>query len=383
MPHSSRTILIVDTELEGHHVLWLTMVVEALRELDCRIVMLVHPNQVEVARRMQELAPGLPSAITLIGSTLRKRAGLAQYWKQILAIFEAHRCTDLILNNFDTIASSQFRLACLGFRPPQPLKGRISVIYHRPRPLDAGQRGLGNAWKRLGWRSLGKGNWFRHIWLLDQYLVEELQQQGVHNCSFIPDPCRIAESSSQPPEIAALDASRTYLLQYGVGDERKGSALLLQALQQATDERLHLWIAGKQKTPEVRKLASELVAQGKATLIDRYILDSEERWLFEHCTWVMLPYLSHYGSSNLLSKAAHFEKPVIASDFHLIGKNVVNNRLGLVFKDRNADSLTEVLDQAPGRAADISREALRQFGDRSSLLNFRRAITQVWRESAA
>jgi len=283
MTHSSRTILIVDTELEGHHVLWLTMVAEALRELGCRIVVLVHPNQVEVARRMQELAPGLPSAITLIGSTLRKRAGLAQYWKQILAIFEAHRCTDLILNNFDTIASSQFRLACLGFRPPQPLKGRISVIYHRPRSLDAGQRGLGNAWKRLGWRSLAKENWFRHIWLLDQYLVEELQRQGVHNCSFIPDPCRIAESSSQPPEISALDASRTYLLQYGVGDERKGSVLLLQALQQARDERLHLWIAGKQKNPEVRKLASELVAQGKATILDRYILDSEERWLFEHC----------------------------------------------------------------------------------------------------
>ena len=376
--NEQNTILIVDTQLEGHHVLWLAMVADALLEQNYTIIMLVSSNCDEVTRRLELITPNLTNKIKLIPSNLMKKYSLNEYWSQVLATFNTNKCSQILLNNFDTIASKQCRSALFGINPPRELLGKISLIYHRPRPLDPSQTGFLNLWKRLGWNKLVKYGWFKHIWLLDQHLVSNLLDSGMLNCSFIPDPWRVTVDQQCPREIGQLDGNQVYLLQYGVGDKRKGSELLLNALVKTTNSNLHIWIAGKQKDAEVIKLANKLVDQGRATLLNRYILDEEESWLFAHCNWVTLPYLSHYGSSNLLSKAAYYKKPVIASNFHLLGKNVINNSLGITFLDKNLESLVSVLDGLATDTQIIKSKEVQFFVENYSFASFKKALTQIF-----
>lgn len=370
------TILIVDTQLDGHHVLWLTMVGRTLLEQGFEPVLLVNHNQAEVLRRINLLDDKLSRLVKIVPFAYSKKPSLQKYWQEVITVFQRFNSREVIFNNFDTIASAVFRLSALGIMPPQILKNKVSIIYHRPRPLDSTQSGIGNLWKRRGWQKLLDSGYFKHIWLLDQFLVAEMEQKLPGVCSFIPDPWRISLKSAQPPEISSIQGDKVYLLQYGVGDKRKGSELLLRALLKTTNQRVHVWLAGKQKEPEIISLAAKLV--DRVTVIDRYIQEEEESWLFANCTWVTLPYLSHYGSSNLLSKAAKFGKPVIASDYHLLGKNVINNNLGIVFHDRSVDGLVEVLNNLDNKHEDYSLASLNSFADNYSFYAFKEALGKIF-----
>jgi glycosyltransferase involved in cell wall biosynthesis len=59
---------------------------------------------------------------------------------------------------------------------------------------------------------------------------------------------------------------------------------------------------------------------------------------------VLLPYWSHYGSANLLAGAAAAGRPVLASDFHLVGRLTRENLLGWTFRDRDAGDFARALD---------------------------------------
>ena len=368
------TILVVDTQLDGHHVLWLNMVGAVLLEQGYSVILLVNHNVSEVLRRLDLLDSKFSQLVTVVPTQYPKKIALKRYWNEIVDVFLDYQCQEVIFNNFDTIASKVFRFSVFGIRPPAILRNKMSIIYHRPRPLDQTQGGLGNFWKRLGWRKLVRAGYFKYIWLLDQYLVDEVKKIDGVNCRFIPDPWRISLQISPPAEIHTIDPDQIYLLQYGVGDKRKGSELLLKALLKASNQRVHVWLAGKQKDPEILTLANQLLSRGQLTLLDRYISDEEESWLFSNCTWVTLPYLSHYGSSNLLSKAAKFCKPVIASDFHLIGRNVSTNNLGLVFRDRSVDELAVVLTKLDRQHEQFSVAALHKFADKYSFTCFKAAL---------
>lgn len=371
---SKKTILVVDTQIEGHHVLWLYLVANSLFEFGYNVIMLVNNNVNEVSRRLSILDVAFSNKVTILPSRYDKRQSLSAYWQDLVMVFNHHHCDEVLFNNFDTIASNVFRKATFGLLPPKTLRGKISAIYHRPRPLDPSQRGFSNLWKSYGCNVIIKSGFIKHLWLLDPSVVSRIQEKGTVACSFIPDPWCISAESTQPKEIVSVDRQKIHLLQYGVGDKRKGTLLLLNALSNTRNNQIHIWLAGRQVDHEVLTLAQSLVEKGVLTLIDRYVTESEERWLFENCTWVTLPYLSHYGSSNLLSKAAKFVKPVIASNFHLIGRNVTNYNLGVCFQDQSIDSLTSTLDDLSNIKTEQFAASLDKFADRYSLTNFRNAL---------
>lgn len=371
---SRKTILVVDTQVEGHHILWLYLVANSLYELGYNVIMLVNNDISEVSRRLSLLDVTFSNKVTMLPSRYAKKPPLNAYWQELVISFNKYSCNEILFNNFDTIASNVFRKAAFGLLPPKILRGKISAIYHRPRPLDPSQQGFSNLWKSYGCNVIIKSGFIKHFWLLDPDVVTSVHHKGNISCSFIPDPWYISCKSVQPKEIVNVDRQKIHLLQYGVGDKRKGTLLLLKALSNTRNNQVHVWLAGKQVDDEVLTLAQPLVEKGVLTLIDRYVTEPEERWLFENCTWVTLPYLSHYGSSNLLSKAAKFVKPVIASDFHLIGRNVANYNLGICFQDQSIDSLTSILDNLSNIKIEQFAVSLDKFADKYSLNNFRNAL---------
>lgn len=373
---SREKILVVDTQIVGHHVLWLCMVSKVMLANQQDVVLLVNQNIDEVRKRISQIDSELLSMVSIEGANLSKSTNVKGYFAKIEDVFLRNSCSKIIFNNFDTISSKLFRRAAWGYTPPCNLHGKMFIIYHRPRPLDSSHTSLSEAWKRRGLRKLIEKKVFANILLLDPFLVNDAKQLygSSVNINFIPDPwLGNPEVASCPPELNPDNNIK--ILQYGVGDKRKGTELLLDALEgikQALP--ITLIIAGVQKTAIIKDRIANLQSRHSIVLVDRFISNSEEKYLFQHADYIAIPYLSHYGSSNILSKAVQYAKPVIASDYHLIGKIVNSNKLGVLFSNQDEKSLADVLLNL-GHGCSSYENGIANYRDLCSFQRFHDVLT--------
>ncbi|MBY0245796.1 MAG: glycosyltransferase [Sphingobacteriaceae bacterium] len=374
----SQKILIVDTQLAGHHVLWLCLTAKVMLERGYSVVLVVNQDSIAVQKRIEQIDKRLLSQIEIIASSLNKKTSLKTYFAEINRLFNECGGHKVLFNNFDTMASKLFRCVTFGYKPPIELYGKVSIIYHRPRPLDDTQHSIGESWKRIGLNKLIKSKFFVNIFLLDPFIAAKastLLCQFV-KIKFIPDPWISSLENAICPAEFDLSDCNLKLLQYGVGDKRKGTELLLRAYNSISEPlSLTLIIAGVQKSSEIARLVA--TSTHKVILIDRFISNAEEKYLFECCDVVAIPYLSHYGSSNILSKAAQYKKPVLASNFHLIGRVVDAKNLGLSFKDQSIDDLVTRLKILVNIKPESYVVALTEYSKTCSFAAFADALSTV------
>lgn len=375
---SNKQVLVVDTQIVGHHVLWLTLVAKTFLADGFTVTLLVNHDLAEVKQKILELDTTLLDQVNLIPSDLSKKTGAKQYLATIAQIAREINANEVFFDNFDTIASKLFRNSVFGFKPDNYLKGIVSMVYHRPRPLDKRQRGFGNYLKKLGLKKVIASGLFKQIFLLNPFLVEECNNELLHTkVNYLPDPWLCDKNIAKSP--AEFDyniiTGKKVILQYGVGDARKGTQLLLQALSiTKSSSEIVLCIAGVQKNQELVKLIEQLKSKLNIILINRYIAQSEEDFLFKHADFIAIPYISHYGSSNILSKAAFYTKPVVASDYDLIGKLVNKYELGLTFTNNNAESLAAVIDKIMNLKTLEIEDNLTNYAARCSYSAFQHSI---------
>ena len=96
---------------------------------------------------------------------------------------------------------------------------------------------------------------------------------------------------------------------------------------------------------------AQLVRQNRACLLDRYVTVEEEKMCFAASDAVLLPYLNHFGTSGVLSRAMSAGKPVIVSDEQLLGRLTRERRLGLVFPSGSIPALRDRMNQMAGLSA--------------------------------
>jgi len=94
-----------------------------------------------------------------------------------------------------------------------------------------------------------------------------------------------------------------------------------------------------------------------AIIVDRYILEQELPDYFYSADAVILSYRTDFqGASGVLSAAAQFNVPVIASDVGEIGEAVKNSKLGLTFEAENPESLRDTISAFLGLREEEKRE---------------------------
>jgi glycosyltransferase involved in cell wall biosynthesis len=101
----------------------------------------------------------------------------------------------------------------------------------------------------------------------------------------------------------------------------------------------------------------ELARQNRGCLINRYVSEPEEKSCFAASDVVLLPYLNHFGTSGVLSRAMSAGKPVIVSDEQLLGRLTREQGLGWLFSSGDVDALCERIRQATA----LSPEAIARF----------------------
>ena len=332
-------ILIFEPRVEGHHLSWLRYVTEDLLTAGFKLTLAVDWRP-EAKELIQNNLSTLINKVSVM--SIFNEAGKLHEGSKLNALaycLNKSGAQEVFVNNLDEIASHCLRYASIGIYPPKLLQRRLSGVYFRPRFLLNSTWPPGNAMKAIGFRNLCRRHWFKNIFLMDEYLFTTAKDKYSYpTFHFLPDPWAGDFSHSQKDARKALGIplDRFVLLNYGIGDRRKGLHLTVRAmLESALDSRLFLLCAGKiSKDSELLKGLSQLEKRGMAKVLDRYVSDSEESLCFCASDIVLLPYIKHFGSSGVLSLSAAAGKMVIASDEELVGQQIRKHKLGWLFPFR-------------------------------------------------
>ncbi len=219
-------------------------------------------------------------------------------------------------------------------------------------------------------------DWLSGVFVLDELLKERISPRPGLDVHVLPDPWprQPTISREQARATLGLPTSRTIFLHFGVANPRKGLADAIKAWERLSDRPEALLLrTGLTRKNEVQML-EPLIHSGRAELRNTRIPDSQVDLYFRACDWVLMPYRRHEGSSGLLSAAAASSRPVIASDYSVIGKRVRSGNLGLVFEHLSVEGLARAIHEAIETPTEQYAEPLRAYAASHDIEHFNQAL---------
>ena len=369
-------ILIYECLFIGHHPSYLRICIEAF--LNAQVTVILATPTLKLARN--HLGVRLSSLVEF--DTV---ADLSDkfFIESLISTAKKHNPKKILILPFDEFISPILRSAFWGFYPLDSLNGLITGIYFRPRCIDPKEKGIKNWIKKIGLKKLLKRKFFSKLFINDPKLLIKNTTSPCQNFptvfKSIVDPWenRYSYSKNEARNHWGISSDKKVFLFYGTGSYRKGLTVALEAMEKCKDyEKNHLLCVGS-VSPEgkVKVKIEELVEAGKVTLVDRYVDSHEEGMAFCSCDFVLLPYINHYGSSGVLSKAAIYQRPVICSDEYLLANLVKTYKLGLCFASNDATSLAHAMNHND----DEFSSGLTKYAELTNPLNFKRTLVENFR----
>ncbi len=288
----------------------------------------------------------------------------------------------------------------LGLRAPCALSG----IYFRPsfhyaEFMNAPSMGEKMRWlsRKLLVRRVLQNPSLQMLFCLDPYAVQRMAEfTSKAQVVALPDPVELPQAA--PDEIALLRErlgiapdDRAFLL-FGSLAYRKGIHQLLEALSllsPSVAKRIVILLIGRIAPEDRASLARRLEEVQSALPVriivrDEFVPEGEASLYFLMADVVLAVYQRHIGSSGILLRAAAALKPVLASDYGLMGELVKRHALGLAIDSSKPAEIARGIEQmllAEQRACD--REKMRHFAEQNSPELFAKTIfSHLFRERA-
>jgi glycosyltransferase involved in cell wall biosynthesis len=192
--------------------------------------------------------------------------------------------------------------------------------------------------KILSKRTLAAINYDKNLATNSKVQLDELKSLYPQKNLFLYDfPSLISPEVEKGHDVPSelKDLKEQYILFFGRIEEYKGIELLYQAFieDDEINSKLHLVVAGGGTIPFQRRDDEHNVV-----IINRYIKDSEVRYLYEHAACVVYPYISA-TQSGVLSVAYYFKTPVLTSDVPFFRGIIEPSNAGVLFKTGDVEDL--------------------------------------------
>jgi len=240
------------------------------------------------------------------------------------------------------------------FQLPIALRGKspcsFSGIYFRPTFHYQDFEGYVPSWKESlrQWRQklllsrVLQNSQFKILFCLDPFVIKYIQKlnskvKTIH----LPDPVEIYDTDKYQVEqlkrILEIQENRQVFLLFGSLARRKGIYQLLEAIKLLPSEvceQLCLLLVGSiipsEKLP-LESLIKEISQSLPVQIIirDEFVPEPEVHLYFQMTDVVLATYQRHVGMSGILLLAAAAQKPVLASDYGLLGYLVRHHQLGI------------------------------------------------------
>jgi glycosyltransferase involved in cell wall biosynthesis len=403
--NSDRRMMLFDLSIRGHHPNYIQQLIHYWQhqKLAGTLTIVVSPKFLEEHADVVDRATSVgqktvhfvaisteeEAALKSRGSALNRFLRTFQEW-QILAKYAAlYQATHCLIMYFDTC---QLPLA-FGSKSPCPFSG----IYFRPTFHYGEFANHRSSWKKRlqQWREkllLAKvlsHSQFRTLFCLDPFAVEYLQQRGESRVVHLADPVQVDQVAATPPamlrETLGIDPGRQVFLFFGALTGRKGTHQLLDAIKKLPDnlcQKLCLLLVGEIKATEEAAVEAKIAAlcQSRPVQIVRhyeFVPDSEVPGYFQLADVVLAPYQQHVGMSGILLLAAAAEKPVLSSDYGLMGEMVRQYDLGIVVDSTRSTEIANGITQLLTNQNPVGdRAKMRFFAEQNSAEQYAKIIFQ-------
>lgn len=305
--------------------------------------------------------------------------------------------THCLLLDFDLF---QLPLAFgLRFNSPLSLSGVYFRPFARPGPRASGHEGLRNfvryIRKRVVLNAALRNQHFAGLFSLDPYFTAEYHSRTARILT-LPDGVEPRQPSAAPLTTRrelGVEGGREVALFFGSLAERKGVYQTLEAVRSLASShqaKLCLVLAGAVAPADQEALLVRLDEIKRSTDVQvlaalRFVSDTEMINLFSASDLILLPYQRHGGSSGILVRAAQAGKPVLGSDYGLVGRYIHDFGLGLAVDSSDsakiANGLSQWLESPQDYPFDAEKASI--FGKRHTATRFAEVIfSQVYSRSA-
>ena len=232
---------------------------------------------------------------------------------------------------------------------------------------------------------------FKVLFCLDPFVVSHIRKihggaQAVH----LPDPVMSYVTSEEHlhhlRQKLGIEPDRQVFLLFGRLEGRKGIHQLLQAVSDLPDnlsKKLCLLLIGRIDTNDKLLIAPKLAdlsqtSSAQIISVEEFVPDHQIPPYFELSDVVLAPYQRHVGMSAILIRAAAAQKPVLTSNYGLMGEVTRQHQLGLAIDATNpqeiSQGLARFLLESPDKFYD--RAKMQMFAAENSPERFAAVIFQ-------
>ena len=286
-------------------------------------------------------------------SPLKRAHRSLQEWRLLqkyTKLLNTSHCLLLYFDSFQTAIASGKHLPC-----------KFSGIYFRPTfhyntfaDYQPTRKERFQHWReRTILPKLMRHRQLANIFCLDPYAVPYINQlEGQGQAKYLPDPVEITQVSNEAivpfRQSLGIQPNRTVFLLFGaLYDARKGLDQVLDALEMlSVDEckQICLLLVGTligdtRISDKIHTLQQKLPVQ--IILRDQFIPPEEIQLYFGSSDVVLATYQCHVGMSGILVQAAAAQKPLLSSNYGLMGEVTRHWQLGLTL---DATSPPEIAD---------------------------------------
>ncbi len=395
IPHR---LLLFDLNPTGHHAGYLHHLIRYWIEWDMTGELIVvvspafltmHTNTVALAdESMTVQLIAISEAEENHHKSRGRQVSQMQYeWELVVNYARQWQVKQILLMYFDT-----FQMALsLARRVPCPVAG----IFFRPifhyeawgHPPNNSRERLQEWRKRMLIRWVIRRRPLQTLFCLDPFVVTTLNQwAGRDMATYLPDPVEVYPTTAA--DVATLrnqlgiEPTRRVMLVFGQLDERKGLFILIEALKRLTSAQQTNWcllLAGPVDKGIAQALDDSLdtlVAQTDVQVVrdHSFVAEPDIQLYFSLSDLIVTLYQRHIGMSAVLVRAAAAQRPVLSSNYGLMGQLVKTKGLGQAVDAENPLAVADALATFGQETWTVDSQALQSFAEQNQASKYANVI---------
>ncbi|MBD3882072.1 glycosyltransferase [Phormidium tenue FACHB-886] len=406
---SSARIMVFELAVYGHHPVYIQYLVEywCKHRLAGQLSFVVSPEFLQAHPQIVELPASYDiSTVEFVAIEREEQTQLSRqkhsFWGRAQLAFQQWR---LVCKYVEKLQATRCLILSLDFfQLPLALASKpdcqFSGIYFKPILHYPTFSNYASSWKEqiqrrreaLILNQILRKPQLQTLFCLDPFAVKAINKlHRQPKAVSLPDPVQLYDPMAiDTADLKAklqIEPDRQVFLLFGELTGRKGIYQLLTAIQQLAPElceKLCLVIVGRAGVEEQIqiKVAVQTTRQMQPVQIIehyQYVSDQEVQAYFQLSDVILAPYQKHVGMSGILLLAAAAQKPVLSSDYGLMGEMVRCYQLGLALDSTDAVVLAQGLAHCllTDPAEIGNRQQMQRFAEENSADRFAATIFEA------
>lgn len=399
--NSEYKLLLFDLSIHGHHANYIQHFIKYWHEqkspvhLDIVVspeFMKVHADVVTATTYSQKIryvpiATTEATALRARNSSANRNIRAFQEWNLLCkyaTLLQANKC---LIMYFDTCLLP----LALGIKPPCPFSG----IYFRPtfhysefsNYLPSIKNSLQQWREKFILKRVLSHAQLQTLFCLDPFAIKHInslhsQAKVVH----LPDPVIVPHDNlplTNFKHSLQIDQGRQVFLLFGALNGRKGIYQLLEAILLLPTElcqKFCLLLVGEANPTDKALIEAKIVAVCQAKPVQiitqyEFVSELEVQAYFQLTDIVVAPYQHHVGMSGILLLAAAAQKPVLTSNYGLMGEIVRQYSLGIAVDSTIPEQIAQGITRCLGASTDLGdRAKMQEFAAQNSAEKFAQTL---------